>query len=409
MREKVLQIGVYCVLLWKRMWKLHKVYFLFCLAPLVVLAIESSLKTEETRLHVAVCMENAEEKENPEAELFEEELRERLEAKGGILVFSFYNTEEEVRQQVAAAKAECGYCIGEDFVENLKKKRYNRLIRSYESPQSSMQRLCEEVLFTEIFTVYEEMTFGQQAADLLSEELEKTVETERKTQEGESIPQEGEFGQQADDAGKRREELVERAEELFEKYRYNGSTFQFTYENYSGTEGAKTAKEQENQVTKNSAGEIETHGTQKTGRKILRGVLALQIFVCGLCGTMDTLEDEKHKRLVRLRGGRFFRIFTIYLPILFMSAVTLLCLMAEQHMQGFVEETIKLILYQLILMVYCLLLKKVCRKEEHLAAAIPVLILLTVVVCPVFVDLSQFVPAFRILEKVFPVAYYLRM
>ena len=42
-----------------------------------------------------------------------------------------------------------------------------------------------------------------------------------------------------------------------------------------------------------------------------------------------------------------------------------------------------------------------------LAAAMPVLILCSVIVCPVFVDLSQFIPVFKVLEKAFPIAYYL--
>lgn len=397
-REIGLRIWVYCLLLWKRMWKTHKILLLFCLAPFAVAAAKSAWGEETAPLRVAVWIEGIENTSPVEAEndsgeaaeaendggksaeaendggeslkagAFLREVQNQLREHDGVIQFVFFPTEEEVRQEVAAARAECGYCIPADLMEHLEKKRLKNVIKAYESPRTSMQRLCEEVLFAEIFLSYEKMTFGEQAAELIGTKLE--------------------------DANSER--IAARAEELFEKYLYNGSTFQFVYDAIGETE---TGAEQQREIKESKDGGIFR----------IRGSLALLIFTAGLCGTLDVLEDEKQKRTLRLKGGAVFRFLTIYLPVFVMSAVTLICLPIAGEWKGIAAELVMLGRYQLILLPYCFLLKHLCGTQERLAAAIPVLILLTAVVCPVFADLAQFVPAFRILEKIFPAAYYLSM
>lgn len=393
MQKEALRIRVYCLLLWKRMWKTHKFFIFLCLTPLVVWLAGRFTEGKEATIQIAVCMESP--------------IGEQLAKKEGTVTFILYESEEEVKEAVASARAECGYVIPSDFLEKLAKKKYNRLIRAYESPQSSMQRLCEEVFFAELFAVYEEQTFGREAAGMLLAELEQ-----RNSETGMELGSVADADFDSAAGTDMEKELKARADELYETYLYNGSTFQFTYEKYE-SEGSKETEE-EDAATAGGKG-TEGDSTAAAGGKMLRGILALLMFVCGLCGTLDVLEDEKSKRTARLQGAFAFKVFTIYLPILFMSILLLLCLKTADtwkgvHIwQGAGTELFRLFIYQMILVVYCLLLKMICKTEERLAAVIPVLLLMTVVVCPVFVDTAQFVPAFRILEKVFPVTYYIKM
>lgn len=410
MKEKIKMICVYCHLLWKRMWKTHKIFLIFLFLPFLLVVLTQLVKEDETAIQVAVYIEGvqemepesrsdsredtgkteemdaaeAEREESTEKQLFLEELRRRLEEREGTLVFTFYDSEEAVKQEVAAARAECGYCIPADLLECMERGRYSKRIKSYESPQSSLQTICEEALFAEIFSLYEEETFGEQAAELVYGEIEKT---EHGTSMADNEQKKDEM---LSSEVTERNRLAMRAEELLEKYQYNGSTFQFSYEVYSGEMTAGDEAEQ-----------------GKSGFVSVRGILALAIYICGLCGTMDTLEDEKRGRTVRLKNRFIFQLLTIYLPVFMMSAVTFVCLLLTEEMNGFGAELLKLLFYQAILLVYCLILKKICRKEERLAAAMPVLILCSIVVCPIFVDLSQFIPVLKVLEKAFPIAYYL--
>ncbi len=410
MKEKIKLICVYCQLLWKRMWKTHRIFLIFLLLPFLLVVLTQLVKEDETAIQVAVYIEGMQEKawenksdsredtgkteemdvaegereESWENQLFLEELRRRLKKREGTLVFIFYDSAEEVKQEVAAAKAECGYCIPADLLECMERGRYSKRIKSYESPQSSLQTICEETLFAEIFSLYEEETFGEQMAELVYEEI-------KKTERGTSMADNGQKkGGMLSSEVTERNRLAMRAEELLEKYQYNGSTFQFSYEVYSGEMAAGDEAEQ-----------------GKSGFISVRGILALAIYICGLCGTMDTLEDEKRGRTVRLKNRLIFRLLTIYLPVFMMSAVTLVCLLLTGEVNGIGEELLRLLFYQAILLVYCLILERICGKEERLAAAMPVLILCSVIVCPVFVDLSQFIPVFKVLEKAFPIFYYL--
>lgn len=369
MKERIRRISVYGVLLWKRMWKTHKFFLAFLVLPFLLVAMMQLIKGEATAIQVAVYIEGLEKGDvDAGSSCFLEELQKRLEAKEDAVRFYIYDSEEAVKEEVASARAECGYCIPADLQQKLEKGKYTKIIKSYESPQSSLQTVCEEALFAEIFSLYEETTFGEQAAGLICEELEENQKQTIKEEE--------------------RLEIANRAEELLEKYRYNGSTFQFAYETYA--ENAEQKIEEKSFIS-------------------VKGILALAIYICGLCGTLDTLEDEKKGIIVRLKSRKTFQVLTIYMPIFMMSFVTVICLVITGQMQDVAKELLGMIIYQIIMIIYCLLLKKLCRKEESLVAAMPVLILASVIVCPVFIDLSQFIPVFRVLEKVFPMSYYLRM
>ena len=161
------------------MWKTHKIFLIFLLLPFLLVVLTQLVKEDETAIQVAVYIEGVQEmepenmldsredtgktekldvaegerEERTEKLLFLEELRRRLEEREGTLVFRFYDSEEAVKQEVAAARAECGYCISADLLECMERGRYSKRIKSYESPQSSLQTICEEALFAEIFSL----------------------------------------------------------------------------------------------------------------------------------------------------------------------------------------------------------------------------------------------------------------
>ena len=71
------------------------------------------------------------------------------------------------------------------------------------------------------------------------------------------------------------------------------------------------------------------------------------------------------------------------------------------------RQIMDLVVYQCIIMAYCVILKLLLRRQETIAAAIPILTLGSMVCAPVFVRLGTYMPVFTVLEKLFPVTYYL--
>lgn len=376
------QTAVYMVSIWKRMWKTPGYLAIFFLTPFLLIPLSKMTEKEDARIRVAVCMDIPEEKSVTESGLLDQkaaflrEIEGRLLDREGAVAFTVCDSEEEVKRQVAANQVQCGYVFPEDLLERLYEGCYTRSIKSYGSVQNGMQTICDEVLFAEIFAVYEKMTFGEQISSyFLLEGTEKKF------------------------SDKDGEQIAGRAEELMEKYLYNGSTFRFTYEDYQ-TEQTENSREAV-QAAKADEG--------PDGIVPVRGIMALMIYLCALCGTLDALEDETAERVQRLHKKRLFQILTISAPAFIMEAIALPVFAVTGNLRGIGTEIGGMVFYQTLLIGYCCILKQIWKSEEQFSGVMPVLILSAAVVCPVFVDLSVFLPVLKVLEKVYPLSYYLRM
>ncbi len=133
------------------------------------------------------------------------------------------------------------------------------------------------------------------------------------------------------------------------------------------------------------------------------------IYICGLCGTLEALEDETAGRTLRLKYKRAFQVLTICIPPAVMGFMALIVFAAAGSLGSIGNEIFKLLLYQIFIIFYGCILKRIWRKEERFLAAMPVLILSAAVICPVFIDLSTFLPVLKVLEKFYPLSYYLRL
>lgn len=432
MSAVIKRLGFYVVSIWKRMWKTPGYLAVFLLVPAVLVVLNGMTEEKTVKITAAVYLEipetedtdrHADGKQERGAE-FIERAAKRLSGKEGTVVFAFCASEKEVEEQVAAGKAQCGYILSETLFERLKEGRYTRSIKSYEAPGTGQHTICDEVLFAALFSVYEEMTFGEQVSDFF------LLEGEGKS----GGPEEN------------KKEIEERASSLFEKYRYNGSTFRFTYESdvsgietgagtqqkqqdfrkkegkpegkeeTSGTakteekEGMpKTAKAEEKQGMPKTEAEEKTETAEKTGNVPVRGIMALMIYICGLCGTLEVLEDEAAGRTVRFRYRKTFQTLTVCVPMFVMSFAALIVFAVSGNVDNVGTEFLKLLWYQVIMVCYSYLLKRIFKREERFLSAMPVLVLSAAVICPVFWDLSLFLPVFKILEKVYPLSYYLHL
>lgn len=370
--EQLKKIWVYAVLIWKRMWKTPGYLLVFLLVPIILLSV-SQISKGETEVKVAVCIEGLSENgSTEEADYFNIELKERLEAREGTIVFSFYESEEEVKREVAVAQAECGFVVPEGVFEELQEKHFKNSISCFVSPQTSTQTICKEAFFAELFSLYEEYTFPEQASEMIVVELGESEEAKK-------------------------EDIANRAEELLEQYRFNGSTFQFEYEDYKSESAQRE--------------ELSTEAVSEESESVfpVRGICALLVFICALCGAMDALEDENAKRICRLNQKNCFSALTVLMPAFVMSVISICCYAITGVSDGLWKEIGAMLIYLLLSAIVCMILKRLCRREENLASVMSILILLTAVVCPVFVDLSQFVPVLKIFGKMFPTYYYLAM
>jgi hypothetical protein len=134
-------------------------------------------------------------------------------------------------------------------------------------------------------------------------------------------------------------------------------------------------------------------------------MLSLFVMLCALAVTMFYLKDREEGIFswMRIRMRRTF-------PLLYILTGTIpgaLAAYAALYLSGtftkWQKELPLLALYVLALAGFCNCLRILVRRMQAFGAAIPVLLLVSLVLCPVFLNVSMLTP----LQRILPAFYYL--
>lgn len=279
-------------------------------------------------------------------------LLERMQMQEGVFRFEAFKEKEEMLREIENGSLECGYVFEEGFYEKLCAGKRNRLIELYYSPGSSIYKLSYEIVFSHLFA-------------LLSEEiLENWYE-----ESGISVKN-----------GKT--ELLQ----LKEKYETNGSTFSFVYE-------------------KKGEGQLE----RETVLDPIRGFIAVVMFFLGLLGLGNscTLREKFSAYLGESAVSIGRRSLIVSIAGAVGSGLLMLITSGRFQITDLGRELLGLIAFAGILLVFCLLLQLILSSADRIYAALPVLLLGTLLFCPVFIRIKTYIPAVAFIEKIFPVSWYL--
>ncbi|MBR5519504.1 MAG: ABC transporter permease [Clostridia bacterium] len=137
----------------------------------------------------------------------------------------------------------------------------------------------------------------------------------------------------------------------------------------------------------------------------LRGLLVIVMLLCGMAGTMFFLFNEKETTFACLRPGkRVFVFFANNLAAVSLAAVFVTpALILSGNYLNFFHETLLMILYVLMTTGFCTLLGALCRNLAAFALCIPVVLVLSVALSPVFFNMKSF----AWLQKLMPPYHYL--
>lgn len=296
----------------------------------------------------------------------------------GILQFRLYEDEREMCLDVESGELDCGVLLHEDLWGGLAGGEWREKITIYVTSSSSMTEIVKEKIASIVFTIYSENHYlGYIERSEAFARAEETVS---------------------------RAEIVSFAEEAYERHLLDGSTFDFQY-HQDTAEGGTGNRENAGEPKKADNGADWDISLNNPFR--LRGVLAVCIFLSGLCGLLTDWKDREEKRFLRLVPPVVTTMVNIWVPTILTSAAALISLWLTGNASGFAKETTALIFYQFLIVLYCSIIRMILRKQEAIAAAIPLLTLFGIVCCPVWIRLALYVPLFRVLEKLFPITYYL--
>lgn len=181
----------------------------------------------------------------------------------------------------------------------------------------------------------------------------------------------------------------EKLEIYYRENQVGGSIFRFVYPDGADSE----------------AGE---RGQEKSGNYLtapLRGMLALLVFLCAMAVTMFYFQDEKEGTFLWMpvRNRRCFPLLYILTGTADAGAAAYLALYCSGTFIGWKRELLFMAVYVLAVTGFCNLLRILNRDIRSYGACIPVLILVSLVLCPVFLNLRRF-PA---IQYLLPPYYYL--
>lgn len=137
----------------------------------------------------------------------------------------------------------------------------------------------------------------------------------------------------------------------------------------------------------------------------LRGLLSVFVLLGGLAATMFYLQDERKGLFAWIRQSRLPLVAAgcQSIAMLNLSLVMVLSLAAIGMTVSLPREAVLLVMYVLCCTAFCSLLAQLCRRVNVLGMVTPPLVVCMVAVCPVFFNFG----ALRSVQLLFPPTYYL--
>ena len=364
---KIKQYIIWVRLLAKRLWRQPAYIGLLILIPILGYAVGMMEQGERGGAAVAVCVEKG---------AWSDSIADgiRREEGSSVLEFLLCDDASEAERLVVTGEADCGFLIPADIDERIMESDWRKCITVYETSGSSIAGMAKERISGVLFRLYSERCYE-------------------------------------DYMGRISENIVDFAYDAYKNHLVDNSTFGFRYL-YSDQHSQYNA---------------DISDTYDKAVFPIKGVFAVIIFISGMCGMLEYDKDRREKRFERMAPKMLTYIVDIWIPTVFVSAAVLVCLWLSDGIRiaggrlstagilsvwdigMWVVQTGQLIVYQCVIVLYCCILGIILRRQETIAAAIPILSLGNLVCAPVFIRLAVFLPVFAVLEKMFPVTYYLMM
>lgn len=360
----------------KRYFRRISFLLILFLLPAAVRGIRSAEAGGGTEVKIAVFAEGMETEGNaPKSESgdlpLEQILAKRLvsaaeKQEESLLQFYICGSEQQVKDEVASRRAECGYVIGENLRERLAEKDYKRIIRVYSAPSTVAASLSTEVVFSVLMELYDgELLAGYAKDSAIFDSIGAVGSPER-------------------------EQLAKQAGKLYETWLYNGSTFRFT----SGLE--KSVNSEENEEPADSVFPV-------------RGIVAVYIFIIGLYAAAMNLSDEKKGLFFSIPYGyrTVCRMAALTAPVFLAALSGLAALWSGNAISGFGRELPAILLYMAAVVLFSWLLRCAVGNPEVIYCLLPFFLIGSLVFCPVVIDIGRYLPAAEPVQKLFLPWHYL--
>lgn len=345
--KKASSIFMWFHLLNKRLLKKASFCILLGFIPLLVIGINIMSKEESGILKIALYQENAEDA------ISNQVINTLLESES-VLRFVVSSSEEEAYEMVQSADADAAWIFPAQMQKKIQSFAQNVFVS--EGPISIVQRedntalqVSREILFGALYphcayAVYE---------DFVAEELQITDKISE-----------------------------DQLREYYESGDIKGNLFQMRYLNGNLVEGSVSYLSLP-----------------------IRGFLALMMVLCGLSMGLYFYQDDKRGFFAWTPVKRkLFWNVSYYLPGLFdMGVIVLIALSMTEVFTNWANELLLMVLYIFMLLGFTELIRRICGNMIRLGAVIPVMMILMLILCPIFLRAIDAGP----IQLLIPPYYYL--
>lgn len=340
--------GLWYVLLNKRFLKKYIFTVLLLLIPLLTLAVRSLGREDGGVLHVLLCQENG----DPEGS---DGIIQELLQKNGVIHYEFMNDQEEARAMVRRGKADSMWTFPEDMQQALQNylEDTKPVVAVYVREDTVQTKLVREQLYG---VLYSRLSLETTRLFIQEQPMFSYLSEEEKDRE---------------------------IETLYEENAVPGSIFQFSYLDHT---------------------DIDTDQVQYLTAP-LRGIVALVLLLAAMAAAMFWIQDRDEQIFSWMPVGRkrWFPLFYIGIAVLDAALVCLLALYLSGTFTTWVVEIPLMTLYAVSVTGFANLLQKLTGNLKRMGAVVPVILLVSFVLCPVFLNIRT-VP---LLQHLLPAYYYL--
>lgn len=349
--KKLKRILTYTEIIFKRLFKNIILIILLCSLPFAALLNNLLSDTNESSIKIGVCYECDDQ--------LADNLRKALDNENAY-DFIEYDDLEEMKNQVALGNLECAYRFPKKLSENFKKEKFKNSVDAFISPMSTMYVSIDETIFAGMFRI------------LNYDVMKNIIDAEDSTLAGNN-------------------DALEYLYQKYDEYCESDDVFHIVVETISGSR-------------------LTDEGTSNTVVTFpMRGMLSILIALSAMMGTIMWIND-KNNRIFSSHSNGFLwasRILYILLPALAFVVVSEATLMLSGTSYGIAKELLLSLRYILILIVFCNICISLFKKSEIIMAFIPIIVLGSLIFCPIFINLSAIIPAVDVLSKILLPTYFL--
>lgn len=279
---------------------------------------------------------------------------ENLQEHRGIFSFVRCPSQKEMKKQLAEGELQCGYYFPSDMEERMKNREYDGVITQYYRKGVMIRALAAETVFAAIFERY-----GESMAEtyIMNSGFYDTTQVDEM-----------------------------KISETYQRNQERQMNFQFAYEEAE---------------SKRNLGDYLTSP--------LMGGVALLIFLAGFCGLAAWQEDRRRGLVAAAPAGvrPYLPVTAIGVPVIWTTLSGVLSLMACRFSLLSWKDIVCLLIYGIMVVAFIHMFAYLPVSSGMMWGISLLLVFISTIVTPVFVNLAAVVPGLGTLSWFCPPAYFL--